>query len=221
MLAQGGPKWAVEHWHYSGRMPLFKQNYIGVWESGAYIGCVVFGRSVTPHLGDQFSLSCTEVVELTRVALTTHECSVSRVVSIATRLIRQKNPGLRLLVSYADVNVGHVGTIYQAANWIYVGRSASIRQYWWRNQWRNDTSMFRAFKSEPSLRQACQTRRLMPKYKYLMPLDAAMRTQIEPLRQPYPKRVRSDTIDTPADQAGEGGEAPTRALHVPRETAAV
>jgi len=50
------------------------------------------------------------------------------------------------------------------------------------------------------------------KYKYLMPLDAEMRKQIEPLRKPYPKRVTSDTSDTPSIYEGKGGAAPTVAL---------
>ena len=50
------------------------------------------------------------------------------------------------------------------------------------------------------------------KHRYLMPLDDDMRKQIEPLRKPYPKRVRSVENDTPAIQAGEGGVNPTRTL---------
>ena len=51
------------------------------------------------------------------------------------------------------------------------------------------------------------------KHKYLMPLDAEMKKQILPLSKPYPKRAGSDTSDTPAFQAGEGGSLPTPALH--------
>ena len=49
------------------------------------------------------------------------------------------------------------------------------------------------------------------KYKYLYPLDRAMRRQIEPLRKPYPKRepcgqrVNGDTI---GDQPIETGSIP-------------
>ena len=50
------------------------------------------------------------------------------------------------------------------------------------------------------------------KHKYLMPLDSEMRKQLEPLRKPYPKRVGSDTVDTSAVQAGEGGLTPTPTL---------
>ncbi len=49
------------------------------------------------------------------------------------------------------------------------------------------------------------------KYRYLYPLDAAMRAQILPLAQPYPKRATS-IQDAPAVQTGEGGATPTVAL---------
>lgn len=35
----------------------------------------------------------------------------------AVRLILRSRPDVRFLVSYADPSVGHVGTVYQAANW--------------------------------------------------------------------------------------------------------
>ena len=37
------------------------------------------------------------------------------------RLIRQASSELKYLISYADPNHGHVGYIYQATNWRYIG----------------------------------------------------------------------------------------------------
>ena len=36
--------WAVENWHYSGRMPAGKMVRIGAWEDGAFIGAVIFSQ---------------------------------------------------------------------------------------------------------------------------------------------------------------------------------
>ena len=182
-------KYAVEHWHYSKRMPKSKQVYIGVWENDNYIGCVIFGLSVTPYLGDRFGLSNTQCAELTRIALKEHIAPVSKIGAIAINMIRKQSPGLRLIISYADPNHKHNGAIYQAMNWVYCGRSAAVRQYHWRNQWRNDSPMFRYFKANPNTRKIVPYRDLLSKYKYLMPLDKEMREQIEPLRKPYPKRA--------------------------------
>ena len=36
---------------------------------------------------------------------------------------QREMPGIRLLVSYADLNQGHEGKIYQASNWVFVGKT--------------------------------------------------------------------------------------------------
>lgn len=44
-------------------------------------------------------------------------------VAIAVRLLRRQCPGLRVIVSFADPAEGHVGAIYQAAGWVYLGQT--------------------------------------------------------------------------------------------------
>ena len=39
------------------------------------------------------------------------------------RMLKREMPGIRLLVSYADLNQGHEGRIYQASNWVFVGKT--------------------------------------------------------------------------------------------------
>ncbi len=205
-------KYAVEHWHYSERMPKFKQVYLGVWENQKYIGCVIFGLSVTPYLGQSFGLSNIECVELTRIALTKHFSPVSKIAAIAIKMIKIQSEGLRLLISYADPMQNHVGGIYQAMNWIYCGRSSAVQQFFYKGDWRNDSSMFREFAKNPILKKITRSRQLAPKYKYLYPLDKAMRVQLEPLRKPYPKRETCGTGETD-NAAGSnqqtGGASPT------------
>jgi hypothetical protein len=116
-------KYAVEHWHYSQKMPAGKLAMVGVWESDAFIGTVLFGRGGNNHIGTAYDLQQTQVCELVRVALRKHAAPVSRIVSIAVKMLRQLSPGLRLIVSYADPVQDHHGGIYQAMNWLYVGSS--------------------------------------------------------------------------------------------------
>jgi len=189
-------KYAVENWHYSKRMPKFKQVYIGVWEKNDFIGVVIFGLSVTPYLGDVFNLRNTECAELTRIALKEHITPVSRIIKIALKMIQKQSPGLKLIVSYADPFQGHNGAIYQAGNWIYMGQSAPMTQYYWRGQWRNDSSMFRHFKGYPQEKAKSKSRKLPAKYKYLMPLNNDIKEQIEKYRQPYPKRPKQATSNS-------------------------
>jgi hypothetical protein len=56
---------------------------------------------------------------------------------------------------------------------------------------------------------------LMGKYRYLMPLDAAMRAQIAPLAKPYPKkesRGLGETDNAPRTNEETGGARPTNPL---------
>ena len=202
-------KYAVEHWHYSCTMPVGKLVKIGVWEAGAFVGSVIFGMGAAPQAACPYKIGRFQIAELLRVALRIHCAPVSRIVAIGVRCLVKQSPGLRLLVSYADPSMGHHGGIYQALGWVYVGPS---QPKWKANGQHNrtlGTSMKRArAKYGPNVTIKWE----VPKHKYLMPLDAEMRARILPLAKPYPKRAGSIAANAPADQAGEGGAAPTPAL---------
>lgn len=205
-------KYAVEKWHYSHRMPAGRNVYIGVWENEKYIGCILFGMgSGNSTNGTRYGLASShEMAELTRVALTKHCAPVSRILSVAIRMLQKQSPGIRLIISMADPNVGHIGGIYQAGNWIYTGETKPDVMYFSKGEWvhhRTATARGSA--------KGLPFRYLPPKHRYLYPLDTAIRTQIEPLRKPYPKRAGSKVSVAPAHQAGEGGAEPTSALQIP------
>jgi hypothetical protein len=200
-------KYAVEHWHYSKRMPAGKNVFIGVWEDERFIGVVIFGRGIAPQIGSPYALTQMQACELVRVALTKHSAPVSRIVSIAMRMLRRQSPGVRLVVSYADPNFGHNGGIYQAMNWVYVGEAGERRQWFVNGEWRNDVHIHRS-----PMRAQFPTRTTPRKHKYLYPLDTAMREQIAPLAKPYPKRAASIDSDAAGLQPADGGATPTAAL---------
>lgn len=197
-------KYAVEKWHYSQRMPAGKLIHVGVWECGAFIGVIIYGRGANRNMAGEFGLKTTECCELVRVALRSHSSPVSRIVSIANRIVSQFCGGLRLIISYADPAHGHHGGIYQAMGWVFVGHS--------RPQSAIVGMHKRSAASKYGTIKGLQKTTVAYKHKYLMPLDAAMRAQIEPLRKPYPKRVRGVAGDTSANHAEEGGSIPTRTL---------
>ena len=213
-------KYACENWHYSKSIPMPPVVKVGVWECGKFIGAVLFSRGASPHLGTAYSLDQVECCELTRVALARHRSSVSRIIAIAIKFLKNNSPGVRLIVSFADQNEGHHGGIYQAGNWIYSGvtgtkfdyigpdgkkyRDRQVTSSGVAKQFGKITKVFKTSECKPLL--------LKGKHRYLMPLDDEMRKQIEPLRKPYPKRVRSIDGDATASQAVEGGSTPTRTL---------
>jgi hypothetical protein len=48
--------------------------------------------------------------------------SESRVLGVVLRHLK-RHTQIKFLVTYADPSIGHVGTIYQATNWLYAGLS--------------------------------------------------------------------------------------------------
>lgn len=204
-------KYACEKWHYSKCTPKFKQVWLGVWENNKFIGIVAFGRSSTPYLGDAYGLSTTECAELTRIALREHKSPVSKIMSICIKLLKKQSSGIRLLVTLADPLQYHHGGVYQATNWIYIGKSSSNTQYFFRGKWRNDSSLMRYLQENPNAKKTMQTRKIEGKHKYLMPLDAEIRAKIELLAKPYPKRVKEQESGNHPDL---GGASPTHTLHL-------
>jgi hypothetical protein len=217
-------KYAVQHWHYSRSLPCSKTARLGVWEDDKFIGSVVFAWGANRHLAGEYKLKMTECAELCRVALTTHTTPVSKIISIAVKMLRREMPGIRLIVSYADMNHGHVGKIYQASNWLYVGETGheagimlngklthrrTINSKYGTStiEWLHEHVDPRAGRVEGK-----------PKFKYLLPLDDEIAERTKKLAQTYPKlRATSETSDTPGDQPGEGRAARTVALHFQTE----
>lgn len=169
------------NWHYSKTMPTGKLVKIGVWEDGRFIGAVLFGRGASPNLGKAYGLNQGECCELVRVALDKHHAPVTQIVASSIRLLCGQSAGLRLIVSFADPMQGHVGSVYQAGNWIYAGQTGEKHQYYLDGRWRHTRSVW----YDPRRPDAAH-RLDEGKHRYLMPLDRGMRRQVAPLAQPYP-----------------------------------
>lgn len=215
-------KYAVEKWHYSGVMPAGKTVKWGVWEAGTFIGAVVFSRGSNKAIGRPYGLSQLEVCELARVAMSLHGNYASRIIALAMRQLTAHQE-LRLVVSYADPREGHIGGIYQAMNWIYVGKSSGddLRNHPYEApngrivHWRTMSGIL-ARLGKPHTHAAAlalgyKILEFIPKYKYLYPLDRAMRKQIAPLAQPYPKKETCG----PSVEGDTSGDQPERAGSIP------
>jgi hypothetical protein len=213
-------KYACEKWHYSGCIPKSKLSKVGVWENNKFVGVVIYGCGATPNLGKPYGLNQDECIELVRIALTKHQTPVSRIVRIANNWMHDANPGLRLVVSFADISQGHHGGIYQAGNWIYTGQGASAKFYMIHGKLTHPRTLGSAgliqnLSGAQKRDSRASVVNIPGKHRYLMPLDTAMREKILPLARPYPKRAGSDTTDTAPFQGAEGGSIPTPALHLP------
>jgi hypothetical protein len=96
-------------------------------------------------------------------------------------------------VSYADPEQDHVGTIYQADNWIFE-RKLDQRDY---IQIDGDTHHPRSLNKTHGTSSITKLKKMYDpgrvrrvpvdgKYKYLYPVDDSIRPEIEALAKPYP-----------------------------------
>jgi hypothetical protein len=192
-------------------MPVGKMVKIGAWENKGFIGCVLFARGANQFVGREYGLSQVEICELVRIALTDHQSPVSKIGSFAVKMLRKSNPGIRLVVSYADPREGHNGAIYQAMNWVYVGLGQGSLEFFHEGRWKHNREITAgAFgKARKVADYSKLPQRVSPgKHKYLYPLDDDMRKQIEPLRKPYPKRGQGETDNAAGTNPQTEGASP-------------
>ena len=183
-------KYACEKWHYSGCIPAVKNVRFGVWEGGDFIGAVVYSRSANPNIGTFVGLEQTEAVELTRVALDEHNAPVSQIVSYTIKMLKRKDNGIRVLVSYADPAENHHGGIYQAMNWHYIGQTepntvlvdSNGNKVHKRTVNRAKKKGFSTIKQHEKL----ERKRVPGKHKYVYPLDDEIEAKVKDMAEPYP-----------------------------------
>lgn len=121
-------KEAVRHlvlnYHYSRRAPGIKYSW-GLLQGKRTVGCVIYSipASYTLCRGVCGISYTKQVLELSRlVILTDADNAASFLVGGTLRLLPSS-----VVVSYADCNdnVGHVGYVYQATNWLYTGQGTA------------------------------------------------------------------------------------------------
>lgn len=108
--------------HYAKRWPSISWSF-GLFDGNELVGVCTYGTPASSTLkkgicGEELKDS---VVELNRLCLRDNKKNeASFLVSASLRLL----PKGKIVVSFADTDQGHKGTVYQAANFIYCGLSA-------------------------------------------------------------------------------------------------
>lgn len=106
--------------HYAKRIPSISYSF-GLYENNILIGIMTIGKPASPNLcnGICGKENSKYVFELNRLCVQEglEKNVLSYFVSSSLKLIKDN----LILVSYADIEMGHTGYIYQATNWIYTG----------------------------------------------------------------------------------------------------
>lgn len=196
-------RYACMHFHYAKSVPVNTLGYNVYNDNDEWCGVVLFGSGANNYIGNEYKLKQGQVFELVRVALNGKQSCTSQAVSMALKALHNDCPLCRLVVSYADCDQNHLGTIYQATNWLYVGTMMQNEHdsSWLINGKRYHGRIISDWVRNRGGLQGLTRLQFLQKYydanakpyitkgkrKYLMPLDKAMRRQIEPMRKPYPK----------------------------------
>jgi len=112
----------LEREHYLHSLPGDTKFAFGVFTGQRLMGTLTFGAgpSLGYHLVEGAGIE--DCLTLTRLWLSDElpRNSESRVLSVAIRALH-RHTSLKFLLAYSDPAMGHVGTIYQAAGWLYTG----------------------------------------------------------------------------------------------------
>ena len=116
--------------HYLHSFPGGTKLSFGIFYQSILKGAITLG--VGPFLGYGLVDRATpeDCITLTRLWLADNlpRNSESRVIGILLRSL-QKETSLKFVLAYSDPAAGHLGTIYQATNWIYTGLSSATPLY--------------------------------------------------------------------------------------------
>ena len=220
----------VKSCHYSGKVVQNSQLHFGVFLGGKCGGAMQFGPSMRKDLiqGLVRDTRWNGFIELNRMAFADWlpRNSESRAISVAMRLIRKSYPHIEWVVSFADGTQCGDGTIYRASGF-------ALTQIAENKQMRINPKTGKPQQSMAAFHDgnAREFKNWKPlpgfQLRYIYFIDPAAKDRLTVPILPFteiqrrgagmylgkPKRAGSDTSDTPAFQAGEGGSLPTPALH--------
>lgn len=121
----------VEIHHYSHNLngvkitQCFRADY-----QDALVGAAVFG-ALSTTAWKKFAAQESAVLELRRLVLL--DCaernSESRMIGTTLRWLRKYRPAVEIVVAYADPLYNHLGTIYRASNFFYMGLSGKDKGF--------------------------------------------------------------------------------------------
>jgi hypothetical protein len=137
--------------------------------------------------------------------------SESRVIAIVIRAIKY-HTDIKFLVSYADPSQGHLGTIYQAANWLYTGLGEAMPLYdlgdGVARQSRSLAHGFGTHSVKHLLINGIDVKLIQQsrKHRYLYFLDPTWRMRPKLPVQPYPKKeITGNEAEIKGGVGGTGG----------------
>jgi hypothetical protein len=183
----------IKEYEWLGTMPTYCTHHYGIYFDGFLGGVVVFGISLPRSVLD--SICGAEYGDIVRV-LSRGACihwtprgSATKLIGKALKLL--KHEGYKIVIAYADVRAGEIGTIYQACNFLYTGSSEGGTEVLIDKKWR--TYLPRVAVENKIDYKQLPTRKRSTKHRYIYLMGT--KKEVKQLRKklrydilPYPKR---------------------------------
>lgn len=192
--SQKAIKYACMNFHYAKAIPVNCFGFSVINEKGEWCGCILYALGANKNLPLKYGLKQGQVLELVRVALNGKQKNVSKPLSLSIKLIKKKCPLVQLIVSYADMNHNHFGTIYQATNWYYDGVSSKTKTPFLNGKRIHAKSLLSKYGTDDinklnqmGINVSYVTDK--PKHRYIFPLYNDLKNKVKIASQPYPKQT--------------------------------
>jgi hypothetical protein len=184
----------IEGEHYLRSMPGGVRLCFGVYLDSDLVGAVVFTSGARQGHRLLGAARPQDVVTLSRLWLSDAlpKNSESRILGVVLRELRRGAPW-KLILSYADPAAGHVGTIYKASGWLYLGQTEPNTYIdLGDGRLHHPRSIYNRFGSNAvgHLRAtgvAAIRERVGGKHRYAYVLDPAWRWRLRGAVRPYPR----------------------------------
>lgn len=186
---------ACTYFHYSKSVPQIRLGYSVFNDAGEWCGVVLFSNGANKHIASEFDLVQGQVVELVRMALNGKQPATSQVLGAALRQLKKDAPAVKVVVSYADRNQDHIGTIYQATNFLYIGEYAKERGIMLHGKLTHRRSINKKYGKSgidwihANLDPKAEVIIGLPKIKYVYPLHKNMAKVLKSMSKPFPKKT--------------------------------
>lgn len=197
-------KYACLNFHYAKAVPVNTFGYSIFNDNNEWCGVILYGTGANNNLATEYNLKQGNVLELVRMALNGKQESTSKALAISLKLIKNKIPLCKLIISYADKDQNHNGIIYQATNWYYVGTSMQNttdsswiikgKRYHGRviSDWVKQKGGLNGLTRKEFLKKYYDKDAIeyvtRGKIKYIYPLDKTLIPLCKSLSKPYPKK---------------------------------
>lgn len=198
VASQKAIQYACIKFHYSKCVPVVGIGFNVYNDNDEWCGVIIYGYGANNHIAMPFNKWQGQVMELVRVALNGKQGHgrTSKALSLSLKLLTNYFPAVDIVVSYADLDQNHNGTLYQCTNWIYTGLTNANQRGAFiikgkkmhpksvhSRKWKQSLLWLRE-NIDPNAQEYITK----GKHKYVYPIDKSMRKRLELLSVPYPQK---------------------------------